>query len=314
MLCFKSGLHMDYDGPALPVVDLWKQIIAETGCELIITTGTGGGVGANVLLGDVIVAADTVFDCKKQFAAEPFHDASYQTSPLPGGWAPPAGALLKPNADRVLKSQLPSHPDGLPAFLYPGSAVAAPKIVTTDFFAFDNTTNTNGLQALGNVCDMGDATLGLALSQIAKPPRWAAIRNASDPQIDGSLPPAQQSQTAGSIYQHFGAFTTAASVLGAWSVVCHAYPPPARGGAGRGGCRGAARCRCRSAAPSSGRPRSTRRTSCCRSPPRAGSAPTTRRRPTCPRKRPPRSAPICVRSTWIPAPRRDRFPPHPLRG
>jgi hypothetical protein len=227
VLCFKSGLHMDYDGPALPLVDLWKQIIAETGCELIITTGTGGGIGANVLLGDVIVAAHTVFDCTTQFKAQPFGHASYPTSALPDGWTPPPPALLKPNADHVLKSGLPSHPDGLPAFFYAGSQIADPKIVTTDFFAFDNTTDTNHLQELGNVCDMGDASLGLALSQIDNPPKWAAIRNASDPQIDGSLPPTQQNQTAGSIYQHFGGFTTAASVLGAWSFVCKAYAPAA---------------------------------------------------------------------------------------
>jgi hypothetical protein len=234
VLCFKSGLHLDYDGPRLPIVDLWRQIIAESGAELIITTGTGGGIGANVLLGDVIVAAQTVFDCAKQFENEPFAKASYDTSPPPAdltGLLTPS--LLAPNASRVARSKLPGHPDGLPAFLYPGStAVADPKIVTTDFFAFDNTTDTDHLQALGNVCDMGDATLGLAISQLPDPPRWAAIRNASDPQIDGSLSPQQQQTTAGNIYKHFGPFTTAASVLAAWSMICRTYPPAPSAGVG----------------------------------------------------------------------------------
>src|SRR5262249_21396038 len=39
-LAFKSGLHMAYDGPDMPVVDLWKQIVAEVQPKLLITTGT----------------------------------------------------------------------------------------------------------------------------------------------------------------------------------------------------------------------------------------------------------------------------------
>jgi hypothetical protein len=229
VLCLKSGLHMDYDGPAFPIVDFWKQVIAETGAKLVITTGTGGGIGSNVLLGDVVIAQQTVFDCTTQFKSEPFHNQSFDTSVLADNpVARLSGQMLKPNADRVLAANCPSHSDGLPAFFYRGSSIASPKIVTTDFFAFDNTTNTNGLQQLGNVCDMGDASLGLAVSQIdaAARPRWAAIRNASDPQMDGSLPPKTQHDGAGAIYKHYGSFTTAASVLATWSLICEVYAPP----------------------------------------------------------------------------------------
>ena len=147
VLCIKSGLHLDHDTgrppPAdLPMLDWWKQIITETGAEFIITTGTGGAVGSNVLLGDVVIAAQTVFDCTTQFAAEPFHNSSYPTSALPAQFAAPAATLLKDNADRVAQSNQPSHPDKLPAFYYPGGAqIPNPKIVTTDVFAFDNTTD-----------------------------------------------------------------------------------------------------------------------------------------------------------------------------
>ena len=231
VLCFKSGLHLDHDTnpppPSnLPMLDLWKQIISETGAELIITTGTGGAVGSNVLLGDVIVAAQTVFDCTKQFSAEPFRNKSYGTSPLPAAWKPPPAAMLKPNAERVSASDQPSHADGLPVFFCSGSAIAQPKIVTTDVFAFDNTTDTNGLQALGNVCDMGDAALGLVISELGGgAPLWAAIRNASDPQIDGRLSKDEQSSTAYNIYTTYGAITSAASVLASWSLICARYLP-----------------------------------------------------------------------------------------
>src|SRR6476646_9523548 len=47
VLCFKSDLHMDTDGPKLPIRDLWKQIIQEVKPKLVITTGTAGAIGSN---------------------------------------------------------------------------------------------------------------------------------------------------------------------------------------------------------------------------------------------------------------------------
>ena len=228
VLCFKSGLHMDYDGPALPLLDLWKQILDETGAKYVITTGTGGAIGANVLLGDVIVAGQTVFDCTTQFKNEPFKSASYNTTPLAN---PPDAritpSMTQPNASQLKTSNVPLHPDGLPVFFYPGSAIAVPKIVTTDSFEFDNSTDTAGLQELGNACDMGDASLGLHLSTRPNPPKWAAIRNASDPQMNGNDPPSQQASDARAIYIQYGPYTTAASVLATWGVICGEFAPPA---------------------------------------------------------------------------------------
>src|SRR5262245_1099974 len=61
-LAFKSGLHMAYDGPSVPVVDLWKQIVAEVKPKLVITTGTGGGIGSAIKLGDVVIGAHVRFN------------------------------------------------------------------------------------------------------------------------------------------------------------------------------------------------------------------------------------------------------------
>lgn len=228
VLCLKGGLHMDYDGPALPIIDFWKQVIRETGCQLIITTGTGGAVGANVLLGDVVIADHVAILCKKQFRPTEFPGAPYPASPPPAKLtALLSSGLLTPNAQKVAQANLPSHPDKLPTFFVHGSAIPTPTIVTTDFFGFDNTNNTNGLQALGNACEMGDVSLGLAISQIENPPKWAAIRNASDPQVPGSMTPQEQSAWASKIYLHYGSFTTAASVLACWAYICKTYPLPA---------------------------------------------------------------------------------------
>lgn len=69
----------------------------------------------------------------------------------------------------------------------PAAAAKISDAVTTDFFAFDDSTNSYGLNGLGTAVEMGDAVLGLVIEKMgASAPRWAAIRNASDPQIDSS--------------------------------------------------------------------------------------------------------------------------------
>ncbi|MGA9306201.1 MAG: hypothetical protein WBW31_12440, partial [Candidatus Sulfotelmatobacter sp.] len=96
---------------------------------------------------------------------------------------------------------------------------AGDRIVTTDFFGFDDSTDYYKLQGLGQACDMGDAMVGNALQQFPKL-KWHAIRNASDPQIPNPTHDIEQAkQQAGEIYSKYGAFTTAASVIATWAVI-----------------------------------------------------------------------------------------------
>src|SRR5215813_11158973 len=85
VLLFKSGLHLAYDGPATPVRRLMLEIAQTVQPKVFITTGTAGAIGADVLLGDVVVAAQTRFDCTTQFKTEPWAQASYKTAALPAG-------------------------------------------------------------------------------------------------------------------------------------------------------------------------------------------------------------------------------------
>ena len=64
---FKSDSHMSQDGPKLPNKVVWEQIIADCKPELVITTGTGGGIGTVEQVGDVIVSSYVSFDCQRQF-------------------------------------------------------------------------------------------------------------------------------------------------------------------------------------------------------------------------------------------------------
>jgi nucleoside phosphorylase len=215
VLLIKSGLHLDYDGPQCPIRKLITEIVQAVKPTLFITTGTGGAIGTQVALGDVVLAGHTRFDCTQQFKSEPWATASYQTSPLPAGTLNAiVPALSKVNAERVV--------GGRPT----PEMWAAPQdtIVTTDFFGFDDSSDHYKLQGLGQCCDMGDAMIGNTMQQFPNV-KWHAIRNASDPQIpnpDGNIQKAAEESTQ--IYSKYGVFTTAASVIATWAVIQASFP------------------------------------------------------------------------------------------
>jgi len=133
VLLFKSGLHLAYDGPATPVRRLMVEIAQAVQPKVVITTGTGGAIGADVLLGDVVIAAQTRFDCTKQFKSEPWAQSSYKTSVLPAG----ALGAITPDLTRVNASRVPgAHPQPK---IWTGDQQAT--VVTTDLFAFDDSTD-----------------------------------------------------------------------------------------------------------------------------------------------------------------------------
>jgi purine-nucleoside phosphorylase len=209
VLCFKSELHMSQDGPKLPVAKLFRQIIEETGCKLIITTGTAGGIGADEIVGDVVVPHSVRFDCKKMFAKQPWHDASYPCSKVNLDSIRSLEHAIKANADELPTADRPPH-------LYEGDSV-----VTTDFFGFDTSANSYGLHGLGAAVEMGDAVLGMVIAELgASAPKWTAIRNASDPQIDmRGLTLKEAATKAARIYEQYGYWSTVCSAIVCAAVV-----------------------------------------------------------------------------------------------
>ena len=217
VLCMKSELHFSQDGAKIPVALLWQQIIAETGCKLIITTGTAGGVGDGIELGDVVVAQSVRFDCMASFKSATFHDSVYDcpTLTMTSLTAASVTPLLAANAGhlpaaarapRVIDRSVP----GMPA-----------NVITTDFFAFDDSDNTFDLQGLGSAVEMGDAVLGMVIQQLGSDaPRWASVRNASDPQIaSAGLTEKEEATKAAQIYERFGYWTTISSAIASWALV-----------------------------------------------------------------------------------------------
>lgn len=214
VVVFKSDSHMSQDGPKLPNIDVWRQIIDEVKPKLVLTTGTAGGIGAQFEVGDVVVSPIVRFDCIQKFKKEPFHDAHYASTPSNSKLFATAKKLFKPNSD-----QLPKDNKREPKIFRVPPQQLKGSVVTTDFFGFDTSDNHYHLQGLGDVSEMGDAVLGLVASEMTNPPRWLAVRNVSDPQIkaEGSL--TDQKKLAAQIYKGFGRWSSVCSAIVCWSLV-----------------------------------------------------------------------------------------------
>jgi nucleoside phosphorylase len=216
IVVFKSDSHMSQDGPKLPNIDVWAQIISEVQPKLVITTGTAGGIGKDFEVGDVVVSPIVRFDCTAKFKSEPFHNAHYSSVAPKTKYISTAAKLFKANA-----GQLPKDNTRPPKIVRVSPTALSSSVVTTDFFGFDTSNNHYNLQGLGDVSEMGDAVLGLVASQMqTKAPRWVAVRNVSDPQIkaDG-MTLKQQAVLAAQIYKGFGRWSSVCSAIVCWALI-----------------------------------------------------------------------------------------------
>jgi nucleoside phosphorylase len=215
VVVFKSDSHLSQDGPQVPNIDVWRQIIDEVRPKLVITTGTAGGIGRAFEVGDVIVSSIVRFDCIAKFKKQPFAQAHYASAAAKTAHFAAARTLFKVNA-----GQLPKDNRRLPKIVRVGAAALTSSVVTTDFFGFDTSDNHYKLQGLGDVSEMGDAVLGLVAQQMGKSaPRWLAIRNVSDPQIKAEGTLRQQAQVAAQIYKGFGRWSSVCSAITCWASI-----------------------------------------------------------------------------------------------
>lgn len=215
VVVFKSDSHMSQDGPQLPNEDVWTQIIKEVQPQLVLTTGTAGGIGAEFEVGDVVVSPIVLFDCIKKFKNEPFHDAHFSSSAANTKFFTKAKTLFKANSD-----QLPKDNTRAPKILRVAPSALKSSVVTTDFFGFDTSDNHFGLRGLGDVSEMGDAVLGLVASQMgSSAPRWIAVRNVSDPQMKAEGTIQDQAKLAAQIYKGFGRWSSVCSAIVCWALI-----------------------------------------------------------------------------------------------
>jgi hypothetical protein len=215
IVVFKSDSHMSQDGPQLPNIDVWRQIVNEVKPKLVITTGTAGGIGKQFEVGDVVVSPVVRFDCTAKFKKQPFAQAHYSSTAAKKTKFALAKTLFKANA-----AQLPKDNTRSPKITTVAPTELKSSVVTTDFFGFDTSDNHYKLQGLGDVSEMGDAILGLVTSGMGKnSPRWLAIRNVSDPQIKAEGTLKQQAQIAAQIYKGFGRWSSVCSAITCWASI-----------------------------------------------------------------------------------------------
>jgi nucleoside phosphorylase len=209
---FKSDSHMSQDGPKLPNARVWRQIIEDCRPKWVITTGTGGAVGADDEVGDVVLSRFVTFDCQRKFIRLNGESFACPTT-APDTRFAEAKSLFSFNA-----KFLPPDNKRAPNIVVADAAAAG--VLTTDFFGFDNSDDTYKLQGKGGIVEMGDAVLGMVCQELGDAaPDYVAVRNCSDPQIksDG-LSLSQQASVAGDIYKAYGRWSTVCSAIVCWAI------------------------------------------------------------------------------------------------
>ncbi len=244
VVCFKSELHLNQDGKptgdgtaTLPVKDMLHQLVAEVQPEVVLTVGTSGGVYGEHDLGDVVVTRGAKFRLSDEFRNEAFNQRTYVSEwEIPTRYFADAERLMDGFADRLVEPPfgpptkrypldrlLVAEPPNVPDIKLDG--VDMPEfhpILTTDFFEFG--TSANKLELEGCAVEMGDAVLGLVCEELPEPPKWAVVRNLSDPQINADLPTGRgklNMQTLWAVwyYEAFGYWTSVMGALATWAIV-----------------------------------------------------------------------------------------------
>ena len=216
VVIFKSDSHMSQDGPQLPNIDVWRQIILEVQPRTRDHDRHGRWHRQTVRGRRRDRKPHRPVRLHREIQEEPFAQEHYTTSPAKTTHFATARSLFKVNAP-----QLPKDNTRLPKIIRVAPKTLSSAVVTTDFFGFDTSDNHYKLQGLGDVSEMGDAVLGLVASELgASAPRWLAIRNVSDPQIkaDG-LTLKQQAAIAAQIYKGFGRWSTVCSAITCWASI-----------------------------------------------------------------------------------------------
>jgi hypothetical protein len=168
----------------------------------------------------VIVSPVVRFDCTAKFKNKKIDGTliaheNFKSTAVKSTLMATARKLVKANA-----GQLPQDNTREPKIVRVAPNDLDHSVVTTDFFGFDIADNHFRLRGLGDVCEMGDAVLGLVASRMGSAaPRWVAVRNVSDPQIKAEGTLKEQAQRAATIYKAFGRWSSVCSAIVCWALI-----------------------------------------------------------------------------------------------
>jgi hypothetical protein len=245
VLCMKSELHLNQDGKrtddgkaTLPVRTFFDQIIDEVQPKVFLTIGTSGSVFEQFGLGDAVISRAAKFRLKSEFRNEDFNGKTYRSDwQIPTDHLDAAVGLMGVFGNDLTE---PSFQPPTKRYHYQGGLITTDPntphirieqggrdmpefhpILTTDYFEFG--TSSNHLDQEGCAVEMGDAVLGLTIEARGGSPKWAAVRNMSDPQINGDLPTDcrldLQTEFAVAYYTNYGYYTSVTGALATWGVL-----------------------------------------------------------------------------------------------
>jgi hypothetical protein len=242
MLC-KPELHPARNGKRLPFIDLIQQLVSEVQPKLVITSGTGGAVGTEVLCGDVVVTDTALFHTENTYPAYP-GIVPFKATPGP---QPIKNSVVVGTAriDHAINTMCALTVQGLqndfaklaaskykitfvkanqPSKIFVKKVNGAKElnVLTADFFSIDDSHNSEGLEQIGVMDDMDDAFVAFAIDQMKTPParpKWLSIRNASEPQIPFLGKMSDMKDQASQVYMTCGYHTSLNGAFACWAVV-----------------------------------------------------------------------------------------------
>jgi hypothetical protein len=252
VVIFKTELHAKVNGDKLPIIPVIEQLATELQPSLVLSTGSAGGMGSVLNCGDVTVTSSVRFRVKTTYPTFPRINALSASNEALSNKVPINAKYLEYAAREFTKLTLPSldkcytsfenragfeflKKNTAPPSIYvtdinpvPGPEPMA--VVTADFLSVDDSTDAEGLQALGIMNESDDAYAFFALDQMpaAHRPQWLSVRNASDPQVVVPPIPPGTSQTkidqelssiGGAIFGVYEYVTTINSAFACWAIV-----------------------------------------------------------------------------------------------
>jgi nucleoside phosphorylase len=225
VLLFKSELHLNRDGVALPLADLVERIIAEVKPALLLSTGTAGGLQREDVLGDVVVSNRAQFWLEDEFASAAFNFVPpYESGwPLPvdskEAWIRRARKLLVPVTEMTLEAPTLHYGQGArvapQATEKPAIKTNALPVLSTDYFEYGTTKN--GFHEKASCVEMDDAVVAMVAGRLGVP--FGFVRNVSDSVLEGDLPGPLQLAWAVATYQKLGLQTSFNGAIGTWAVI-----------------------------------------------------------------------------------------------